>query len=305
MKWLDVANEFAKLDLFNAYSQDTAIGIANIFSRRAEIIDIEQITLDSLALFKSRTLALAKPVTYNGYLRYLRLIGDYALSRQLITKNLFRDVKLAPVGAHPPKIMSRHNVAAIDAHLRAHSHLYDPHWFWLSAIYCLYYTGMRRRQLVNLKMSDVDFEIKTILLRREGSKTLREWKIPLHDELANYLKALITSTESVTGKNLKDDDFLFQICRLNKRYKDDGKGKMRAESVTGFFKRLSRNTGLKVGAHRFRHTLATALCNPEDETAPDIFVAQAILGHTSLQTTRNYVTTSMQRMTHALNKITQ
>ncbi len=145
--------------------------------------------------------------------------------------------------------------------------------------------------------------MKTILLRYEGSKTLREWKIPLHDELALNLRVLIDRSELLTGRKLTGNDYLFQVCRLNKRYKDDGKGRMQAESVTRFFKRLSRRTGLKIGAHRFRHTLATALCNPDDGTTPDIFVAQAILGHTSLQTTRNYVTTSMHRMTQALNKI--
>ncbi len=303
MKLLDVANEFAKLDLFNLYSQTTVIDIASIFSKRAEIIDIEHITLTSLALFKERTLAVAKPVTYNGYLRYLRLIGDYALSHELISKNLFREVKLAPVGTHPPKTISRRSMEVIIAHLHAYEHLYDPHWFWLSAINCLYYTGIRRRQLVHLKLSDIDFEMKTILLRYAGSKTLREWKIPLHNELAINLRVLIDRSELLTGRKLTGNDYLFQICRLNKRYKDDGQGRMQAESVTRFFKRLSRHTGLKIGAHRFRHTLATALCNPDDGTTPDIFVAQAILGHTSLQTTRNYVTTSMHRMTQALNKI--
>ena len=102
MKLLDVANEFARLDLFNHYSQTTVIDIASIFSKRAEIIEIEHITLTSLALFKERTLAIAKPVTYNGYLRYLRLIGDYALSHELISKNLFREVKLAPVETSIP-----------------------------------------------------------------------------------------------------------------------------------------------------------------------------------------------------------
>jgi integrase len=202
-----------------------------------------------------------------------------------------------------PKTITRRDLDMIVTHIQTDEHLYDPHWFWLSVMHCLYYTGMRRRQLVNLTLSDVDFEKKTILLRCEGSKTLREWTIPLHNELALNLGAFIARSELFMGRELTGNDYLFQVCRLNKRYKDDGKGRMQGESVTRFFKRLSKHTGLKIGAHRFRHTLATALCNPDDGTTPDIFVAQAILGHTSLQTTRNYVTTSMQRMAQALNKI--
>jgi integrase len=79
---------------------------------------------------------------------------------------------------------------------------------------------------------------------------------------------------------------------------------MKGESITGFFKKLSRNTDSKIGAHRLRHTLATELCNPTDNDAPpDLFTVQHILGHTSLQTTRGYVKTSMTRMSAALNRV--
>lgn len=66
---------------------------------------------------------------------------------------------------------------------------------------------------------------------------------------------------------------------------------MPAASVTGFFKRVNKRTKLGVSAHKFRHTLATKICNPTDGEA-DIFSAQQILGHTMIQTTRSYVKTS-------------
>jgi integrase len=304
MKLIDIAQEFTDLNIFNTYTQNKVLNVAKIFVERSEIEYFDQVSLKSIAQFKERTLIIAKPVTYNAYLRYLRIIADYAFSQNLITKNYFREVKLAPIGVVPHKTIESQTLQLAVEHLKIHSELYDPHWFWLTVVQCLYYTGMRRRQLVNLKLSDINFSEKTILLRYQGSKTMREWSIPLHDRLSFHIIDLIEKSEKILGKKLKKDDYIFQVCRLNPRYKPDRNGRMCGESITGFFKKLSRNTESRIGAHRLRHTLATALCNPtDDDSPPDLFTVQHILGHTSLQTTRGYVKTSMNRMSAALNRV--
>ena len=55
-------------------------------------------------------------------------------------------------------------------------------------------------------------------------------------------------------------------------------------------KRISKKTGIRIGAQRLRQTTATNLCNPRDPNcSPDIFLAQHVLGHSSIATTRGYV----------------
>jgi integrase len=303
MKLIDVAKEFAGLNVFNDFTESTIISRAKVFSNRTGVENIDEITLHTIALFKQKTLKIAKPITYNGYLRYLRIIGDYAVSLGLMDRNVFRDVKLAPVGFHPSKIMTETEIHQIHKHIIANQEVHRPYWFWLTVIYCFYYTGMRRRQLVNLKLSDIDFQKGTILLRYQGSKTRREWRIPLHTELSEHLKVLIDRTERTLFRTLNKDDFIFDASRFYPRYARNRDGGMRADAITGYFKRLTGSSGISVGAHRFRHTFATALCNPTDNSTPDIFAAQSILGHTSLQTTRGYVQTNMGRMEDALKKI--
>lgn len=303
MNFVDIAKEFADLNIFNSYTRARIIGIAEIFSVRSGTVSASQITLQSLSEFKFKTLQVAKPVTYNGYLKYLRIIGDYALSQHFIDKNLFRGVKLAPLGLPPKKTMTVHEIKQIHQYIVNHKNLYNPDWFWLTLIYCFYYTGMRRRQLVNLKRSDIDFINQTILLSYEGSKTRREWKIPIHEDLVPMLTRLISENELVLRRGMAKDDKIFNIARFNCKFKAEKDGGLKAESITGFFKRLTSKTKVPIGAHRFRHTLATVLCNPPDNSSPDIFAAQAILGHTSLQTTRDYVQTSVGRMDSALKKI--
>lgn len=298
-----LAAHYADLNVFNHHTRDKILTTAKLFVVRSEVRHIEQVSLEVLARFKQKTLTIAKPVTYNGYLRYLRILGDHAVTLGLVEKNAFRSIKLAPVGVTPTKTMDSQSVQSLTKHILTYPLAHEPYWFWLCVIYCLHYTGMRRRQLVELRRSDIDLARKTIFLSYQGSKTHREWVIPMHSELAIRFTIYFAELERVMGRRLYSEEFVFDITRLNARYTKNPSGGMKPEAITGFFKRLGGATGIRVGPHRFRHTFATMLCNPSDNSSPDIFAAQSILGHTNLQTTRGYVKTSIGRMEEALKKI--
>lgn len=303
MKLLDIATEYADLNIFNADTYATVVGKTKVFCERTGVVNIDDVNFSVLAKFKKLLLSTAKPVTYNGYIRYLRIVVDYAIEREYTSKNLFREIKLAPEGIPPPKIMESDTIKALCDHIMDKKAPYGMSEFWLAVVSCLFYTGMRRRQLVSLRLSAVDFNEKLILLSYEGSKTKRSWSIPLHDDLAIRLEEFIYLSEKVMNRRMRPDDFLFVASRFNPRFVTTKNGAMRADAITGFFKRLSKVMDIRVGAHRFRHTFATDLCNPEDETPPDIFAVQAMLGHTDVQTTRKYVHTSVKRMESTLNRL--
>lgn len=302
-KLLDIAEEFADLNIFNESTRTTLIGKVGVFCDRSGVTYIEDLSLKALIEFKKTMLATSLPITYNGYIRYLRIVVDYAVSRGLLEKNIFRDIRLAPVGKAPRKTMDRETIKGICKYISAQYHGSDLEDFWLCVVHCLYYTGMRRRQIVTLRLRDINFDERTIFLSYEGSKTHRSWTIPLHKELLIRLQEYIFKTEYVTKRRMHPEDFIFVAKRFNPRFSVTKNGSMRPDTITGFFKRMSKSMGVAVGAHRFRHTFATELCNPVDDAAPDIFAVQTILGHTSIQTTREYVLTSVARMGVTLNKI--
>lgn len=302
MRLLDIATEFADLNIFNQDTYDTVVGKTKVFCERAGVATIGDIDFTVLANFKKLTLSSSKPITYNGYIRYLRIVVDYAIERGYASKNLFREIKLAPEGSPPPKTMEGDTIKELCDHIAGKKAKYGESEFWLTVVTCLFYTGMRRRQLVSLRLRDVNFDLKTITLSYEGSKTKRSWSIPVHVELASKLEKFVHLNEEVLGRKMKSDDFLFVASRFNPRYAVTAEGGMRRDAITGFFKRLGRTIEKGVGANRFRHTFATDLCNPNDDTPPDIFSVQAMLGHTSIVTTRRYVQTSVRRMDSTLSR---
>lgn len=303
MKLLELAQEFCDLNIFNEFTRTAIMGRVKVFSERTGVAQVSRVDASSIIEFKRLTLANSSPVTYNSYIKYMRVLFDYAVEKRHAKRNWFREVRLAPEGVPPPKTMDEKTIKMICDHILHNSDSFSPDFFWLSVVYCLFYTGMRRRQLVNLKIGDLNFDGKLITLSYEGSKTKRSWAIPMHEDLNARLRDLILRTQIVTGRRLKPDDYVFVASRFHPRYLIDSKGRMKGESITGFFKRLSKSMGVSVGAHRFRHTFASELCNPSDNTSPDIFAVQAMLGHTNLQTTKGYVRTSMARLENTLSKI--
>lgn len=298
MEFVELATEYCDLNVFNEESRSIIMWSAKLFDRRARC-SVENLSPAAIAQFKSETLRKAKAVTYNGYLRYLRLLGDFGVEHGYMQKNWFRHAKTAPSEQPLPKVMSDNTLWQLVDYVADRPNRCRPNWFWIAVIKTLYSTGIRRRQIVGIRRKDVDFDKSQLLLRLETSKTGREWSIPLHEMALDAIREVIDRTEVVLGRPLQPEEPVFNVCRFNHRYQpDEGNPDfMRARSVTDFFKGVKAKTGLKVGAHRFRHTVATKLCNPtEKEVEPDIFGVQSLLGHTSVQTTRCYVQTSVSRL---------
>lgn len=298
MDFVDIAAEYCDLNVFNSESRSIIMWAAKLFDRRASCA-VENLSPAAIARFKTETLKNAKGVTYNGYLRYLRLLGDFAVEHGYMEKNWFRYAKSAPLDQPLPKVMSDNTLWELVEYVTGNPQVCYPNWFWVSVIKTLYFTGVRRRQIVGILRKDVDLSNQRLTLRSETSKTRRAWMIPLHTVVLETMKDMIQQSEAQLGRALLPDEPVFNICRFSPRFKPDADNPdhMRARSITDFFARMKVRTGLVVGAHRFRHTVATKLCNPEAEaTEPDIFGVQSLLGHTSIQTTRGYVQTKPARL---------
>ncbi|WP_049722461.1 tyrosine-type recombinase/integrase [Gilvimarinus polysaccharolyticus] len=306
MRMTEAAELYIALNVYQPDTADTLMRAAKLFELRADCAHIESIDLQSIMRFRNETLKVAKPVTYNGYLRYLKLLNKWLFEEGYSSRNWFSKIKAAPLPMAPPKIVSEDGLLKIIHYLKNDKDAPHPAWFWLIVIRFLYFTGVRRRQIVAIEFQDLDIKNHTLTCSYRGSKTYREWVIPLADELIPDLEYLMRRTSDVIGRELREGDKLFNVCWFYHRYKPDPNNPraMRREQVTGFMRRLSNKVEVRVGAHRIRHTTATVLCNPKDETQePDIFAVQRLLGHTQLSTTRNYVETKVGRIRTQVNRM--
>lgn len=306
MRITEAAELYIALNVYQPDTADTLKRVAKLFEIRADCTHIESIDLQCIMRFRNETLKVAKPVTYNGYLRYLKLLTKWLHEEGYVDRNWFSKVKAAPLPMAPPKTVSDDAFLKAVHYLKTDKNAPHPAWFWLIVIRFLYFTGVRRRQIVSIEFQDVDIKKQTLTCSYRGSKTYREWTIPIADELMPDVEYLMRRTSDVLGRELREGDRLFNVCWFYHRYKPDKNNPraMRREHITGFMRRLSSKVDIRIGAHRIRHTTATVLCNPKDETQePDIFAVQRLMGHSQLSTTRNYVETKVRRMRMQVNRM--
>lgn len=137
----------------------------------------------------------------------------------------------------------------------------------------LYASGLRVSELVNLKITDLFFDIGIIRIVGKGNK---ERLIPIGSDAQKFINLYIQYIRSQM-KVIHDDDILF----LNRRGR-----KLTRVYIFTMVKKLVELTTLekKISPHTFRHSFATHLI----EGGADLRVVQELLGHESIITTEIY-----------------
>lgn len=132
-------------------------------------------------------------------------------------------------------------------------------------------TGVRKEELLELQLSDVDLFRKFVMVRAETSKSKRGRIIPMNSGLIPYLEDYLEQRKSYLTL------FFWVSGLLDQRFTEGG--------VKKFMKQLSKTTRINCHLHRFRHTFAT---NYYKQTH-DIVGLQKLMGHTTLKMTLQYL----------------
>lgn len=143
----------------------------------------------------------------------------------------------------------------------------------------LYSTGLRRSELIGLKLGDVDFSRMVIRVHGKGDK-VRE--IPMTESLAADLRTYLERF----GRASAPDDTLLVTPSGRPLYPVwiDRAVKAELGSVAGITTRRS--------PHSLRHTLATELL----ENGTELNSIKELLGHSSLAATQVYTHNSVERL---------
>jgi site-specific recombinase XerD len=158
-----------------------------------------------------------------------------------------------------PEVISEEEVGKM---LNATSNL--KHW---CIIGILYSSGLRRGELINLRIGDVDLDRKQVFVR--GGKGKKDRVTILSESLINQLLIYL--------KKYKPKYWLFENTK---------RGKYSAQSVLNVVKKSGRmaNIARTVTPHMLRHSFATHLMDHGVDTRK----IQVMLGHNSIKTTAKY-----------------
>ena len=167
-----------------------------------------------------------------------------------------------------PNVLSKEEVKLI---LNAHSN--TKHKMMLSLMYSC---GLRRSELLNLKLTDIDSNRNLIIIRQAKGK--KDRIVPLSSKILEMLRNYYVA--------YKPKSWLFEGQIENTKYDE--------RSLSNVLKQALAKTKIKkpVSLHWLRHSYATHLL----ESGTDLRYIQELLGHSSSKTTEIYTHVSSKSL---------
>lgn len=144
----------------------------------------------------------------------------------------------------------------------------------LAIIELLYGSGLRISELINLSISDIEFQASFIRILGKGNK---QRLVPLGGFAKTALEKYLETKEGY--KAVKNSNYVFHN-KIGKKYSRVGMWKI--------IKKLVAQTDINknVTPHTFRHSFATHML----DGGADLRIVQEILGHADISTTQIYTT---------------
>ena len=155
-----------------------------------------------------------------------------------------------------------------------------------AVIEMLYATGMRRSELANLKVGDVDLIQRQVKILGKGDK---ERYIPIIPELENTLHEYLKLRAEIANK--KSEDYLFLVKNGKKIYPT-----LIYRIINSYFSAVTSKKN--VSPHVIRHSFASHLL----DNGADLNTVKELLGHASLASTQVYTNTSLVELKRQYKK---
>lgn len=207
----------------------------------------------------------ASQTTANDYYRALHSFFNWLLKEGFISEDPFTNLKAPRVEKKVIQALSESEIerllglcsrkTALDLRNRA-------------ILSLLIDCGLRVSELANINIADIDWESRSILIRK--GKGGKQRMVHMGSKTYKSLRKYVTSYRN------GDSDRLF----INRNGEP-----LVAVGIQILIKRLGQKAKIKVHCHKLRHTFAISYLR----NGGDVFTLQYLLGHSTLQMTQRYL----------------
>ncbi len=262
--------------------------------RTRGVFHIDKIDLDlmddyMLYLNQYRKRLNGKPMTVaskRGYLTYVKTFVEKLYIKGLLTSNTLEHIELPKIGRPLPKaIFSEDEIAKVlsQSLLFGFSGMRDR-----AILETFFATGIRRIELANLDIEDVDLHEQQVRIRK--GKGNRDRFVPISERGCEWIAFYLSKIRNRISF-LKSGSALF-LANNGKRF--------RPNKLSDMVSRYVMLAGMKRSGscYLFRHATATTMLN----NGADLRHVQEMLGHADISTTQIYTHVSQTKLTEVYNK---
>lgn len=225
--------------------------------------------------FYGRTNRKWSAVSFRHYLKHMNVFMKWLLKREYIDENYVKDLEKPKVETKLPRSLSADKAKLIldtAFHMR-YRYKYEKYRN-RAVIAIMLFAGLRRCEVVELKVNDVSLEHRTIFVNQ--GKGNKDRLIPMNARLYSILSEYMKDRERFSEGSI----YFFVSLTHGKPFG--------AKGITNLVCKLKQRTGVYFSPHMLRHTFATLML----EGGCDIYTLSKLMGHAKITTTTIYLSCS-------------
>ncbi len=219
------------------------------------------------------------PKTIKNQIQSISAFLKWCVDQEYISKNPTDNIPKPKVPRRVPKHLSEVQARELLLWTENYPYFYEDEKNRAIAIIAMFiFTGVRFRELLNIKTSHVDLE-SAILLVEQG-KGGKERIIPLNNKLIRFLRKYLQQRK----KNNNKCPYFFTSLKQDK--------KMSMSVIHRLVKKLRTASGIYFFPHLLRHTFAVMML----EGGANIYSLSKLMGHSDISTTTLYLTATSDHL---------
>ncbi len=257
------------------------------FARASKIIDISEVNDKNVQMFflNGRVHKHWKTSTYRTYYMTLLVFFRWCEKNGHLEKNYARELELPKMEKTLPSKLNKQD--ALRLLEIAFNYPYTQKYlkYRNHALFSMFiFAGLRKSELLNLKLGDVDIENLTLFVRQ--GKGNKDRILPISFTLAQTLNRYLVARK----KQHKTCPEFFTSSNRNGGFTSSG--------LKLLVNQLKKASGLEFTIHKLRHTFATLML----EGGCDIFSLSKMMGHSDIKTTTIYLSATAEHLRSQVTK---
>jgi site-specific recombinase XerD len=261
--------------------------IINFYCKCAHISQINQVTNENVRVFllNGRTERQWKPSTFILNHKSLLVFFRWCVKEGYMLNNPVEDMEMPRLEKRLPSKLTKQDTLRLLEIVYNYPYEYPFLRYRNHAMFSLFvFAGLRRKELLHLKLMDVDIQNLSIFVNQ--GKGCKDRIIPMSFTLAQSLKRYLDERKRL---NKTCSEF---FCSLNRNmgYTTNGLKRLVVQ--------MRQASGIKFTIHKLRHTFATLML----EGGCDIFSLSKMMGHSDIKTTTIYLSASAEHLRTQMTK---
>jgi site-specific recombinase XerD len=272
------------------YSKDTIRRYKqtiNFFCKNQHITEIEEVDSNKVKdyFFYGRTQRNWNANSFITFHKSLVVFFRWCVQEKYLKENPAEDIESPKLEKKlPPKLTKQEALKLLEV-VYNYPYPYKFERFRNHAIFSTFiFSGIRSKELLNLKFTDVDIEnLSIFIFQGKGSK---DRVVPMSYKLAESLKKYLSERQRL---NKTCPEFFASLNR-NVGFTRTG--------LKRLVIKIRKASGINFTIHKLRHTFATLML----EGGCDIFSLSKMMGHSDIKTTTIYLAASAEHLRSQMTK---